>query len=209
MRARALIVKALIEGGDETIGADQARRLIAQQAKALKDAFVTRRHAGHDWFEPKLSYDNARLPEALILAGKHLDDREMTSVGLSALDFIMQRQKATHGGFSPIPTSSFDDTSAQHPNFDQQPIEALATVDACLAAWRATGHPRHAQAARDAFLWFGGQNDHDLPLANPSDGSCHDGLTAHGVNRNQGAESVLAYHLASAAMREYLRRRSI
>jgi glycosyltransferase involved in cell wall biosynthesis len=209
LRARALVIKSLVEGGAEAIGKERSHSLISQNAAALMDALATRRRAGRGWFEPSLSYDNARLPEALILAGQYLDEKDMKSAGLSALDFLMRRQTAAHGGFCPIATSSFDSSSAAHPCFDQQPIEALASVDACLAAWRATNDPRHAQAARDAFLWFGGQNDHDLALANPGDGGCHDGLTADGVNRNQGAESILAYHLASAAIREYLRRRSM
>jgi hypothetical protein len=58
-------------------------------------------------------------------------------------------------------------------------------------------------------MWFGGDNDHALALANPQDGGCYDALTVDGVNRNQGAESILAYHLASAAIRDFLRRRSV
>ncbi len=208
LRARALVIRALVEGGDSTIGPDRAKSLITDHAAALMEAFAAGRRSGHGWFEPSLSYDNARLPEALIRAGQLLGDKDMKAAGLSALDFIMRRQTGPHGGFCPIATSSFDASSADHPKFDQQPIEALATVEACLAAWGATNNPRHAQWARNAFLWFGGQNDHDLPLANASDGGCHDGLTADGLNRNQGAESILAYHLASAVIRDFLRRRS-
>lgn len=207
LRARALVVKALVEGGAETLGEGHSRSLISQNAAALMDALATRLSRGHRWFEPSLSSEEARLPEALILAGQHLGDSEVKSAGLTALDVLIQRQTAAHGGFSPIGRRSFDGSSATLPSLDQKPGEALATIDACLAGWRAANHARYAQAARNAFLWFGGRNDHDLPLANPADGSCHDGLTVDGVNDDQSAESILAYQLAAAAIREYLRRR--
>jgi hypothetical protein len=90
--------------------------------------------------------------------------------------------------------------------FDQQPIEALATIDACLAAWRATGDSRHAIVARHVFCWFGGDNVHALPLARPEDGICHDGLTESGLNENHGAESILSYQLAASAIRQLVLR---
>jgi glycosyltransferase involved in cell wall biosynthesis len=209
LRARAHVIRALVEGGADTIGDAMSRKLISDNAAELMSALADGRRAGRAWFEPQLSYDNARLPEALLLAGAHLDNKEMKQAGLSTLDFIMGRQTSDQGCFCPVATSSFAESTADHPCFDQQPIETLATVDACLAAWRATNDPRHAATARDVFMWFGGDNDHALALASPQDGGCYDALTADGVNRNQGAESVLAYHLASAAIRDFLRRRPV
>jgi hypothetical protein len=209
LRARALVIGALAEDGSPAIGEDAARRIISDNAAALMSALSEGRRAGHAWFEPQLSYDNARLPKALLLGGIYLGDRGLKQAGLSALDFIMTRQTSAQGRFCPVATSTFAESTADHPCFDQQPIETLATVEACLAAWRATNDPRYAKAAREAFLWFGGENDHALPVANPEDGGCYDALTAEGVNRNQGAESILAYHLASAAIRDFLRRRPV
>ena len=167
LRARALVIKALVEGGAAAIGAEESRRLVAANAATLGSALTEGRRLGHGWFEPCLTYDNARLPEALILAGGYLRDREIKSAGLGALDFIMARQTSAQDCFCPVATSSFDAASADHPCFDQQPIEALATVDACLAAWRATGDLLRVRAAREAFLWFGGENDHA-----PASGQC-------------------------------------
>ncbi|HEY7799627.1 MAG TPA: glycosyltransferase family 4 protein [Hyphomonadaceae bacterium] len=209
LRARALVVRALVKGGVDAIGSEMSRKLISDNAAELMSALADGRRTGRAWFEPQLSYDNARLPEALLLAGIHLDNTEMKQAGLSSLDFIMARQTSAQGCFCPIATSSFAESTADHPCFDQQPIETLATVEACLAAWRATNDLRRAKAAREVFMWFGGDNDHALPVANPQDGGCYDALTAEGVNRNQGAESILAYHLASAAIRDFLRRRPV
>ncbi|HEX5005871.1 MAG TPA: glycosyltransferase family 4 protein, partial [Hyphomonadaceae bacterium] len=209
MRARALVIRALVEGGHAAIDEETSRRLVSDNANALMSALAEDRRAGRAWFEPQLSYDNARLPEALLLAGAYLDNRDMKQAGLSSLDYILARQTSAQGCFRPIATSSFAVSTAQDPSFDQQPIDTLATVEACLAAWRVTKDPRRAKAAREVFMWFGGDNDHALALADPQDGGCYDALTADGVNRNQGAESILAYHLASAAIRDFLRRRPI
>ena len=77
---------------------------------------------------------------------------------------------------------------------------AQATIDACSAAFRATGDVRWVEEAQRAYRWYLGQNDLDLPLATAQDGGCFDGLMPTGLNRNQGAESILALQLASCAI---------
>ena len=203
LRSRALAIKALIAAENAVISETEARRLIAEVAAPLLRA-AQEASAGHGWFEPNLAYDNARLPEALILAGERLQDPDMLSMGIDTLDHLMKRQVGEHGFFAPIATSSFDNGGASHAEFDQQPIEALATIDACLAGWRATGSTEYAHAARQAFEWFGGHNVHGFALARPADGICHDGLTVDGLNRNHGAESILSYLLAAASVRRSL-----
>ena len=54
--------------------------------------------------------------------------------------------------------------------------------------------------AERAYRWFLGANDLDLPLASTGDGGCFDGLMPTGLNRNQGAESILALQLANCAI---------
>jgi glycosyltransferase involved in cell wall biosynthesis len=207
LRSRALAIKSLIVSHNAVVGDAEARRLITDVAgPLLRSAQDAAASAG--WFEPTLAYDNARLPEALILAGDYLQDPDMLSMGLDTLDHLMKRQINPQGFFAPIATSSFDPDGATHAEFDQQPIEALATIDACLAGWRATGATLYAHAARQAFEWFGGQNVHGVPLVRPADGICHDGLTIDGVNRNHGAESILSYLLAAASFRRGLLSRS-
>ena len=91
------------------------------------------------------------------------------------------------GGAEPLP-------------FDQQPLEAQATIDACAAAFDATGDRRWFDEAKRAYDWYLGANDLDLPLASLGDGGCFDGLMPSGLNRNQGAESILALQMASCAI---------
>ncbi len=206
LRAQALTIKALLAAEDRIIGPAEAGERIGAPAEALMQALTTGRNEGHLWFEPCFTYDNARLPEALILAGERLDDADMLGAGLDALERLMKLQTSAEGWFMPVATSKFAECDANHVHFDQQPLEALATIEACFVAWRVTGDTRYCAEARMAFDWFGGRNAHGLPLARPEDGMCADGLTVAGLNRNCGAESILSYQLAAVSIREFLLR---
>ena len=153
-----------------------------------------------EWFEIFLSYDNARLPEAMLRAGMALGRDDLIEGGVRTLDWVIGQQKAPDGHFRAVGTESFGRAYEAPLPFDQQPLEAQATVEACRAAWAATGDPRWIDEAERAYGWFLGRNDLDLPLASPQDGGCYDGLMPTGLNRNQGAESILALQLANCAI---------
>jgi len=153
-----------------------------------------------EWFEIVLAYDNARLPQALIVAGQALGRQDLIDCGLETLGWIVAKQTSPEGRFRAVGTESFHRPYADPLQFDQQPLEAQATVDACIAAYRATDDLRWKTEAERAYGWYLGQNDLDLPLASPLDGGCFDGLMPTGLNRNQGAESILALQLASCAI---------
>ena len=142
------------------------------------------------------------MPEALILAGKALGEPQMVERGLSTMTWLVRQQTSPRGAFRPVGCKSFGRPYAPPLAFDQQPLEATATVDAAAAAFRATGDGEWRDAAQTAFAWFFGDNDAGMPLGDASDGSCFDWLMATGINRNQGAESILALHLAAQTMRE-------
>ena len=94
------------------------------------------------WFEIVLAYDNARLPQALIRAGVALDRPELVRCGLETLDWIVGKQTGPDGRFRAVGTESFGRVYQDPLPFDQQPLEAQATIDACVAAWEATGDRR-------------------------------------------------------------------
>ncbi len=152
------------------------------------------------WFEIVLAYDNARLPQALIRAGQALGRQELIDCGLATLDWIVAKQTSPEGRFRAVGTESFGRSYEDPLQFDQQPLEAQATVDACTAAYEATGDQRWRDEAERAYRWFLGGNDLNLPLASVADGGCFDGLMPTGLNRNQGAESILALQLANCAI---------
>lgn len=155
------------------------------------------------WFEDRLTYDNARLCEALIVTGRAVGREDWTQAGLRALCWLVERQTAPAGYFRPVGSQGFLLVSRSAPMpFDQQPIEACATVAACLAAMAVDASRPWLTEAHKAFAWFTGANDLGLSLIDPLDGSCRDGLHPDRANENRGAESVLAYLLALAIMEQ-------
>jgi hypothetical protein len=103
--------------------------------------------------------------------------------------------------FRAIGTNGFYQRGGVRADFDQQPIEAQAMASACLEAYRATSDVWWYEQAPCAFDWFLGWNDLGLELYSPKTGGCRDGLHVDRVNRNQGAESTLAFLLSLAEMR--------
>ena len=156
---------------------------------------------GWDWYEPVLAYDNARLCEAQIRAGTALKRPAWVEQGLATLGWLESIQRGSRGQFRPVGSESFARRYAAPAAFDQQPLEAAAMIDAAAAALKASGDARWRETAATVFGWFVGDNEAGVPLAIPEHGSCYDGLMRHGVNRNQGAESILALHLSAITMR--------
>lgn len=153
-----------------------------------------------EWFEIVLAYDNARLPEALLRAGQALGRQDLIDCGLSTLGWIARKQVAPGGKFRAVGSESFGRAYAEPLPYDQQPLEAQGMVEACRAAFEVTRDPRWLAEAERAYRWFLGANDLELPLASITDGGCFDGLMPTGLNRNQGAESILALQLATCAI---------
>jgi glycosyltransferase involved in cell wall biosynthesis len=157
------------------------------------------------WFEAGLAYDNARLPQALILTGMATRTSAYVDAGLKSLRWLMTQQTAPAGHFRPVGTAGFGEERQRPRAFDQQPVEATATIAACLTAWRADGDAEWKAIARRVFAWFLGSNDLSVALADPETGSCCDGLHPDRANENLGGESVLSYLLSLAEIRQLAR----
>jgi glycosyltransferase involved in cell wall biosynthesis len=181
----------------------------ARQASHVRDTLTERLIECHEktatddwpWFETVLSYDNAKLPHALLASGRSSGNARATSLGLDSLRWLVEQQKSPTGFFRPIGCNGFYGRDRERAQFDQQPIEAHATVTACIEAYQATDDPAWLQEARLAFEWFLGANDLGLDLYDAKTGGCCDGLQEDRVNLNQGAESTLAFLLALAEMK--------
>jgi hypothetical protein len=154
------------------------------------------------WFEKSLSYSNARLPQALVLAGQRSSNRRMVEAGIEALQWLVTAQ---HRGdpeiFVPVGSSGFYREGEEKARFDQQPVEACATISACLEAFRITHDEQWRTEAGRVFGWFLGKNDLQVPLYDATTGGCRDGLHPDRVNENQGAESTLSFLMALLDMR--------
>ena len=145
------------------------------------------------WCEDEVTYDNAKLPHALLVSGAAMERPDVVEMGLRALKWLTQLQASDSGYFRPIGCDGFYKRGDVRANFDQQPIEACAMVTACLDAYRVTGDNFWSQEAIRAFDWFLGLNDLGLELYSASSGGCYDALHVDRVNQNQGAESTLSF----------------
>ncbi len=167
----------------------------------LMELFEATAQPDWQWFEDELSYDNAKLAHALILSGQATGQHTVFERGLQALRWLTKLQMSEQGHFRPIGSNGFYHRGGTRANFDQQPVEAQATVSACLEAYRATSDFWWYEQAQRAFDWFIGWNDLGLELYSAETGGCRDGLHVDRVNRNEGAESTLAFLLSLAEMR--------
>ena len=178
--------------------AEETSQLLTSRLVAL---YLKKRKDGWIWFEDSLTYANACLPHALLVAGEYLGENQTIEIGLATLRWLMNEQRAAAGHFVPIGSNGFYTRGDTRACFDQQPIEACVSVSACLTALRITGNLNWQQEAKRAFEWFLGRNDLGLPLCDLRTGACYDGLCPNQVNANQGSESTLAYLVALAEMR--------
>ena len=154
------------------------------------------------WFENILSYCNARLSQALLVSGRSMTRQDLVDAGLETLRWLTEVQSADSGHFVPIGSNGFYVRGGERARFDQQPVEAHATVSACLEAWRTTREDWWLRESQKAFEWFLGRNDLGLPLYDPATGGCRDGLHPDRINQNEGAESTLSFMIALEEMRQ-------
>jgi len=183
-------------------GDAEARRLRDLLVDRLHRAFKQNADAGWFWCEDVVTYDNAKLPHALLLAGRRLPDPDVFKTGLRALEWLLEQQTAETGHLCLIGNAGWLTRDGYRSNFDQQPLDAMALVEACIEAFRGTGDFRWVKEARRCLNWFLGFNDLNLPLYDFTTGGCYDGLTPQGVNANQGAESTLAWLISLLTMFE-------
>ena len=174
-----------------------ARRLLERLVAQLADAYERTASEDWRWFEDELTYDNARLPQALLSGANALDRPDLAELGLDSLRWLGDQcgldadalRLPGHRGRrrgEPAPGSG-----------DEQPLDAAALVEAELSAFAVTREPEHGTRAIRAFEWFLGRNRLRRPLYDFATGGCSDGLGSDALNDNQGAGSTLAFHRAA------------
>jgi glycosyltransferase involved in cell wall biosynthesis len=187
----------------ETVDLDAASRELRHQlAERLMSILASVETPQWVWFEKGLSYDNARLSQALIVTGLSTSVPSYVAAGLRSLRWLMTLQTTPENLFRPVGSQSFGDLLSPPRAFDQQPLEATATIAACCAAWRADSDNRWRADAFRAFAWFMGSNDLSTSLVDVEAGSCSDGLHPDRSNENRGGESLVSYLLALAEIRQ-------
>ncbi|MEO0514901.1 MAG: hypothetical protein AAF086_06350 [Planctomycetota bacterium] len=194
------------------------RAMLTAYAEKLLTAYTQHATPDWPWWEDTVTYDNAKLPHALLIAGKRLQRPDMTAAGLTSLRWLLEQQLEHDADGKPhlsiigndgwLVRGQPPEGKATRAKFDQQPLEAYALVDACLEAARAPGlspEDRHQWEAdaRLCYDWFTGHNDLGVVMLDPETGGGRDGLEPTGANQNQGAESSLAPLLATLEMHRY------
>jgi hypothetical protein len=182
----------------ESVAWSAARRLLECYQRALRPDWR--------WFESRMTYANAVLPHALFIAARRWPKEAFLDVAEASLAFLddctTARAPSTLGAkgrgtgediFWPIGNDGWHPRGGDKAAYDQQPVEAVTMAEAALGALDAMGGQKHLATFRRCHAWFHGQNSLGLPLVDGHSGACGDGLQASGVNRNQGAESTLAY----------------
>ena len=183
-------------------GAPDTAAMRARLAGRLSDHLRDSQTPDWVWFEGSLSYDNARLPEAMLAAGQVDDRPEWRAIGLETLQWLCRVQTSKAGAFSPIGSDGFWTRGGLRARFDQQPIEAAGGVSCALLAYRVTRDTAWLREAERAHAWFRGANDTGQALVLTPTGACRDGLQPARVNANQGAESTLAWLQADFELAE-------
>ena len=192
-------------GIEEYLAAFQGDRGVQAVRSALAERllglFERTSEPGWPWFEDRVTYCNARMPQALLVSGTRMGSPAMVAAGTQSLNWLASIQCSADGYFAPVGSNAGFERGAPVMAFDHQPVEACGMVSACIEAHRATGDGCWTEHARRAFSWFLGQNHLQHSLYDASTGGCRDGLHADRPNENQGAESTLSFLLALVDMR--------
>jgi hypothetical protein len=198
LRSSAYAALGLVHAAEASPEDREAMRAgIVSAVTPIAAAFEREAGPGWNWCEPVLTYDNARLAEALLSGGRVLNDVRLSGIGERMLDFYAG-VVIEDGMFAPIGNNGWYPRGGTKARYGQQPIEAAGMIDACLAARAVTGDLRFLSYADVAYDWFFGGNSARAILV--SNGGCGDGIDAGGVNSNMGAESTLAYLQSAMAM---------
>jgi len=163
-------------------------RSLRDVVRPISDGWRRWSTAGWQWPEHRLTYDNARLPQAMLAAGRALHRFDLIEDALAALDWYVVQVGIRRGRLHNVAEG------------DEQPVDTAATIEALIAAWSYTDRPRYATLALRAYDWFLGANQAGVSLYDNTTGGCHDGVSSDGVSRNEGAESTLAYYQATLAL---------
>ena len=174
---------------------DSMMEILNSLANKLCDAFDKNQSEDWQWFEAILSYDNGILPLALFHAAEITFNERFRKTAFNAMHFL--ESKTLHDGYlSLVGSNGWYPKNGKRAMYDQQPIDAMATVMMYFRAFLIDKETKYLEKMFQSFMWFLGENDLHIPLYDFETKGCCDGLMAGGVNRNQGAESTLAYLLS-------------
>jgi hypothetical protein len=193
LRAQAYVILACGRLWEQQVpGLERLERVAWLAAQHLAECYQRSMRPGWQWFESRMTYANAVLPHALFVAARRWPNEPFLRVARESFAFL-EEQTTSAALFWPVGNNGWYPHGEAKAEYDQQPLEAATMADAALAAFGVSGGEHYLTTLRRARAWFHGQNSLGRPLADARSGACCDGLQRTGVNRNQGAESTLAY----------------
>lgn len=193
LRAQAYLI--LASGHLWAMGVKEMEPLEAiawSAAERLVECYHRSQRPDWPWFESRMTYANAVLPHALFAAARRWPDEDFLEVAAASFDFL-DRETTAEGMFWPVGNSDWYPHGESKSLYDQQPVEASTMAEAALAAFNLLCDEKYLGVFSRANDWFHGRNSLNERLADVASGGCCDGLHPSGMNRNQGAESTLAY----------------
>jgi hypothetical protein len=171
-------------------------RNLTRNIKTLSDKLLeyhaNTRSSDWRWFEPYLTYENGRLPQALFEAYRETRQDKYIRVAEESLKFLLEVQ-ILNDKFVPIGNHGWYEKGKLRSIYDQQSVEAASMTEAALSAYNGTDNRDYKTMARTIFNWFLGKNTQNCLVYNSITGSCYDGITEKGLNFNQGAEATVCY----------------
>ncbi len=182
----------------------QTERIIRGISREIAIAYRENSDSGWHWFEKDITYCNAVLPWSILCACEQTGEKEYLRMGIESLNFLLNK---TFSGkiFCPVGCNGWLQKGRKAAEYDQQPVEACGTLLACLKAYELTGNALYRRRAEECLGWYTGKNTAGLCMIDPETGGCMDGILPDGPNRNEGAESIVCWMIASLAM-EHARR---
>jgi glycosyltransferase involved in cell wall biosynthesis len=184
-----------------TPGDEGMIRILIRMTDKLKEHYKANLTEEWKWFESLLAYDNAVLPLSLLHSYRVLKRKSVKTVAFESLDFLMDHT-FKEGYLSVIGNEQWFKKDGVRSNFAQQPVDASAMVLMFHQAWILTKEKKYLDHLYTCFMWFLGENDMRMNLYDFETNGCCDGLESYGINRNQGAESTLAYLIAHLTVLE-------
>ncbi len=187
---------------DSLISKDAFESIFINHANSLVDLYEANHKEDWNWFEPIVTYSNAKLSESLLLAYNYTKDRTYRKVGLATLDFLTEIQWKGDF-FDMVGNDGWYSYSGKKPIFDQQPIEAGYLTQAYVSAYEIVRERKYLDLARYSFEYFLGRNRLQTVMYDYSTGAVCDGLNRDGMNCNQGAESVICFLMALSSLNKH------
>ncbi|RFS24047.1 glycosyltransferase [Chitinophaga silvatica] len=181
-----------------------AHELLTLLAEKLYNYYITEADENWHWYESCLTYGNAVMPEAMMMAYQVTGKIEYKRIAEESLAFLCSKT-FTESYMKLISNKTWFHRGVEcHPeDGGEQSIEVAYTMLALNTFYNITKNNSYLDKMRLAFSWYLGNNHLKQLVYNPLTYGCYDGLEKNNINQNQGAESTVCYLIARLLMEQW------